>query len=507
MAVGQNILELAKQGDADAIASLINRSLQPKGITATAESFGQEQEMQELEITLLSAQLPSRTALLSIIKKGMASLQVRSISLVRVYARQIENASLFWESEFTLGSRQTASQTSSTTPSPINTATETTANNTDSAQPSQSEGSTPEARSTNLATRQTKASEGLVLLDSMAEMQRTGKAYQDVVIRFMDQRYDTVRCMTTLKEFVQVISRSHFSFADMAGNPNLRNLIDTIADNSITDRDGSHVIENVSILQPGQNWQNARIRLINRVIFEPVMEPQTDRQTYGRYDNDYADDYVNDYTDDYADQYDADEVITLDVLDPDQAAEAEPSATKSSAPKSLDPVNPVSGTAQVGVTAASNLNQVSRSLIDIDDTTTSDSPAEATTSTDPANQSAAKNDGTVTSNNYIDYPTVESLFDEFGQEGNQTSDRSASSTNQPDQDDSDLDNLDQLEAMLGDLPPLEHDSASQIDRGADTVKEKLANGSESNDSDDSDDEESSPSLTLDQFANDIWETV
>lgn len=32
----QNILELAKQGDAKAIASLLNRQLQPKGITATA---------------------------------------------------------------------------------------------------------------------------------------------------------------------------------------------------------------------------------------------------------------------------------------------------------------------------------------------------------------------------------------------------------------------------------------------------------------------------------------
>jgi hypothetical protein len=30
----QNILELAKQDDAQAIASLINRQLQPKGITA-----------------------------------------------------------------------------------------------------------------------------------------------------------------------------------------------------------------------------------------------------------------------------------------------------------------------------------------------------------------------------------------------------------------------------------------------------------------------------------------
>jgi len=34
--MAQSILELAKQGDAGAIASLINRSIQPKGITATA---------------------------------------------------------------------------------------------------------------------------------------------------------------------------------------------------------------------------------------------------------------------------------------------------------------------------------------------------------------------------------------------------------------------------------------------------------------------------------------
>jgi hypothetical protein len=508
MAAGQNILELAKQGDADAIASLINRSLQPKGITASAETIDTELD-QELEITLLSAQLPSRTALISIIKKGMLALKIPAIALVRVYARHIENASLFWESEFALGD-----QTSQPAQPVISK---------ESKSPARVEQQSPEpivteseSRSPNLATRQGNQ-EAIVLLDTMAEMQRSNKAYQDVVIRFMDQRFDQVRCMTTLKEFIQVVSRSHFSFADMAGNPNLRNLVDTIADNSLVDRDGSHVISNVSILQPGQNWQNARIRLINRVIFEPVLEEPT--ETYDNYDEEYEREYEREYNRQYED-----EVITLDVLDdglePGQpAASAKPAYT--STPESQ--VMPQSAAPdRFGMSAAdAKINRVGRSLIDLDDFEQIDSaktldiaatvdPADGL---DPADRSNASSNAPDTSTNQVesdsyhkDYPTADSLFDQFD---------NPSTSEQSDQNDLDSDNLDELEAMLGDLPPLEPNAAKslgkdnevidRIDRGAETGKERLEDfGSEPNDLEDARD---AKNLTLDEFAKDIWETV
>jgi hypothetical protein len=503
MAAAQNILELAKQGDADAIASLINRSLQPKGITATAETIDAE-----LEITLLSAQLPSRTALMSIIKKGMLSLKVPAIALVRVYARQIDNASLFWESEFTL--ETAVSKPAQPEAPPVNKPEPPAPASSD--QPSD-QTSEAETRSPNLATRQ----EGLVLLDTMAEMKRSSKAYQDVVIRFMDQRYDTVRCMTTLKEFIQVISRSHFSFADMAGNPNLRNLVDTIADNSMVDRDGSHIISNVSILQPGQNWQNARIRLINRVIFEPVLEVEEPSETYNSYDEDeyereYEREYNRKYEQDY-DDYDQDEVITLDVLDSEQASESVSSAAKSPySPTQASQVTPQS--AAPDRFPGANLNRVGRSLIDLDLDTANTLDVAATVA--PANQSASQTEPDSQPNAAIetdandsegyhkDYPTADSLFDQFSDEN---PDQSA-------QNETDTNSLDELEAMLGDLPPIENDSGSSrrssvypndidnIDRGADTVQDKLAGNN-----DETEIPEKSDNLTLDEFANDIWETV
>ncbi|MCT7967037.1 hypothetical protein NG799_11885 [Laspinema sp. D1] len=50
-----NLLELAKQGDAKAIATLMNRKLQPKGITAKASM-----KNDCLQIMLESAQVPPK---------------------------------------------------------------------------------------------------------------------------------------------------------------------------------------------------------------------------------------------------------------------------------------------------------------------------------------------------------------------------------------------------------------------------------------------------------------
>ena len=53
-----NILELAKQGDAKAIALLLNRQLQAKGITAAASLKGGC-----LQVMLESAEAPSQQVL------------------------------------------------------------------------------------------------------------------------------------------------------------------------------------------------------------------------------------------------------------------------------------------------------------------------------------------------------------------------------------------------------------------------------------------------------------
>jgi len=64
-------------------------------------------------------------------------------------------------------------------------------------------------------------------------------------------------------------------FAAVASNPNLRSLLDTIAESSQTDEHGDQVITNLSILQPGQQWQKAKIRLVSKIFLEPA-EDQND---------------------------------------------------------------------------------------------------------------------------------------------------------------------------------------------------------------------------------------
>lgn len=95
-----NILELAKQGNAKAIANLINRSLQPKGITAKVT-------LKDgcLQVMLESDQVPEELALVSFIRKSMTSLGAKSIERLKVYGWQTGEEFPAWEQEFELGTQ------------------------------------------------------------------------------------------------------------------------------------------------------------------------------------------------------------------------------------------------------------------------------------------------------------------------------------------------------------------------------------------------------------------
>jgi Arc/MetJ-type ribon-helix-helix transcriptional regulator len=102
------------------------------------------------------------------------------------------------------------------------------------------------------------------------QIQQNLQEYQDIIVRFTDEQVGTVRCLTTLTELIQVISQPSFLFASVASNPNLRSLLDMIAESSKTDQHGDQVITNLSILQPGQQWQKAKIRLVTKIFLEPA---------------------------------------------------------------------------------------------------------------------------------------------------------------------------------------------------------------------------------------------
>jgi hypothetical protein len=97
-----HILELAKQGDTEAIACLMNRHLQPKGITATVIL-----KDTCLEVMLESVQMSNQQALVTFVRKGITSLSAASIKRVKVYWQQTGEQSPAWCEEFTLGITET----------------------------------------------------------------------------------------------------------------------------------------------------------------------------------------------------------------------------------------------------------------------------------------------------------------------------------------------------------------------------------------------------------------
>ena len=96
-ATQSNLIELARQGNAKAIATLMNRQLQSRGITAKAT-------LKDgcLQVILESAQVPNQEALVEFIRKGVIGLQTASIQRVKLYGWQIAGEIPAWQQEFEL---------------------------------------------------------------------------------------------------------------------------------------------------------------------------------------------------------------------------------------------------------------------------------------------------------------------------------------------------------------------------------------------------------------------
>jgi protease PrsW len=92
-----NVLEHAKQGDPDAIALLMNRSLKPQGISVEAV-------LKEhcLLFQLNCDQVLDQEALVTFIHKGMNNLRVRSIQKVIISAQSTNDNSTIWMQELDL---------------------------------------------------------------------------------------------------------------------------------------------------------------------------------------------------------------------------------------------------------------------------------------------------------------------------------------------------------------------------------------------------------------------
>ena len=98
-----NLRELAKQGDPKVISSIINHSLQKKGINVQVTK-----DNDSLEVTLESDQISNQQAsLVEFIRTGIEKLGVESINSVKVYGVQTGDETPVWEEEFFLGTPPT----------------------------------------------------------------------------------------------------------------------------------------------------------------------------------------------------------------------------------------------------------------------------------------------------------------------------------------------------------------------------------------------------------------
>lgn len=92
-----NLIALAQKGDPDAIAALINRQIQPKGITAKLTL-----KDDCLHIRLDAEKAPSQPALVTFILKGLKGLGAQSIQQAKVYGWAAGEDFPAWQEELNL---------------------------------------------------------------------------------------------------------------------------------------------------------------------------------------------------------------------------------------------------------------------------------------------------------------------------------------------------------------------------------------------------------------------
>lgn len=106
-----NLLELAKQGEPNAIAALMNAVLFPKGITARA---GIDEDC--LCVFLESQKPLNQETLVAFIQKGLLELGNDSIRSVRAQGKRIGEENFAWTREFPLRSTEPTSRVATLTP-------------------------------------------------------------------------------------------------------------------------------------------------------------------------------------------------------------------------------------------------------------------------------------------------------------------------------------------------------------------------------------------------------
>ncbi len=99
-----DLLKLAKQGDSNAIATLMNRQLQPKGISVTVNTV-----KNCLQIIFEAAEVPPQKSLTIYAYNAISKLEVPSLEKVVICGKQNGNRFSVWQQEFNLLNNQSLS--------------------------------------------------------------------------------------------------------------------------------------------------------------------------------------------------------------------------------------------------------------------------------------------------------------------------------------------------------------------------------------------------------------
>ncbi|MDY6784126.1 MAG: hypothetical protein SW833_16525 [Cyanobacteriota bacterium] len=100
-----NLLEAARQGNVDAIASLLNRSFQPQGIAADASLEGDC-----LQVVLTAETVPNRDACVNRIRQGLVRLAAVTIKRAKVSGKKTGAEVPAWEEAFAVASQTPAKE-------------------------------------------------------------------------------------------------------------------------------------------------------------------------------------------------------------------------------------------------------------------------------------------------------------------------------------------------------------------------------------------------------------
>jgi hypothetical protein len=91
----KNLVELAREGNPEAIATLLNGNLQKHNITAKVDLQGQH-----LKVLFESDQVPSQRKMYTFMRKGMENLKSEVITKVNLYGKAFDQELYEWEEYF-----------------------------------------------------------------------------------------------------------------------------------------------------------------------------------------------------------------------------------------------------------------------------------------------------------------------------------------------------------------------------------------------------------------------